>query len=208
MNSEDALTHLLTQYGVQRGSDPARLLVEYLRILRRWNARVNLTASSEWEALAPLFQEAVWAAGVYPPSRQSHLDIGSGAGFPALPLKILRPEMDLEMVESRTKRAVFLESVVHNLGLSAIQVHNERLENFLARIDSRQQWSIISWKALRMKRMQFSLLRRHTTKQTQFWIFHGKDLPLAQPRVSLAGLSLVQQLRCPFARKSFLSIYR
>ena len=208
MKSEEQLTDLLSSFQSDETVKPAGLLAEYLRLLRKWNERVNLTASTEWRDLRPLFQEAIWAADLYPTSHRSHLDIGSGAGFPALLMKILRPRMHLEMVESRTKRAVFLETVVHELGLQNVQVHNRRLESFLCERRQAPVWSVVSWKAVRLNWRQVSLLRQHSSSLTEFWIFHGEELPVEEPERALDGLSLVGKSRFPSVSKRYLSIYR
>jgi len=208
MNPDESLKSLLVSFQHAGESEPARQLSEYLRLLRKWNSKINLTASSEWESLSPLFSEAFWAASLYDASGQFHLDIGSGAGFPALPLKILRPHIHLEMVECRTKRAVFLETVVLDLGLANVLVHNSRIEDFLAGRDSRGRWTVVSWKGLRLNRSQFSHLRDGSTRQVEFWIFHGKELPLEDPQVSLLGLKLAKTSLCPSSDSRYLSIYR
>jgi 16S rRNA (guanine(527)-N(7))-methyltransferase RsmG len=208
MNPEADLKNLLLDFRYEGEGETVRRFSEYLRLLRKWNSKMNLTSSSEWEALRPLLAEAFWAAGLYSVSEQSHLDIGSGAGFPALPMKILRPGMRLEMVESRSKPAVFLETVVRDLGLSNVRVHTSRIEDLLSERNLRGGWTVVSWKGLRLNRAQFSLLRNCAASQAEFWIFHGKELPLEDPQVSLAGLKLVQTELCPSSRARYLSIYK
>ena len=88
MNPDEVLKSLLLNFQHDSEGERVRLLSEYLRLLRKWNSKINLTASSEWDALSPLFSEALWAAGLYPESERSHLDIGSGAGFPAIPMRV------------------------------------------------------------------------------------------------------------------------
>jgi 16S rRNA (guanine527-N7)-methyltransferase len=70
---------------------------------------------------------------VFPPSYASVLDIGSGAGIPGIPIKVIRPKVELTMVESRGKRASFLASAVRSLGLTGARVVHGRAEAMIER---------------------------------------------------------------------------
>ena len=122
-----SLKKLLQDWRIPLDSHPAERMLQYLRLLEKWNSRVNLTASSDWDSIGFLFEEAIWASKFYGKSFARHLDIGSGAGFPAIVLKILNPSIALEMVESREKRAIFLETVLAELGLKDSKVSNSRI---------------------------------------------------------------------------------
>ena len=130
METVEALTRLLKASEILPESEAGRQLAGYLALLHKWNARVNLTSSTDWRVIGPLFREGIWAGKLCPDSVFSHLDIGSGAGFPALLLKILNPRMALEMIESREKKSHFLETVAHQLGLVGVKVHNVRLSDY------------------------------------------------------------------------------
>jgi 16S rRNA (guanine527-N7)-methyltransferase len=108
----------------------------YIDILLRWNARINLTAiRSEEEIVTRHFGESLFLARhVFPdgsaqaPRPTRVLDIGSGAGFPALPLKIHSPQVHLTMIESNHKKATFLREIARALTLTDINVSTERAE--------------------------------------------------------------------------------
>jgi 16S rRNA (guanine527-N7)-methyltransferase len=129
-------------------------LIDYVHLLMKWNARVNLTAiHSPDEIVRRHFGESLFA-GLHlrcstwniaqpdqpkcstwntPPSASSSppeslLDFGSGAGFPGLPIQILWPELPVTLAESRHKKAAFLREVVRSLGLKT-QVWAERVES-------------------------------------------------------------------------------
>jgi 16S rRNA (guanine527-N7)-methyltransferase len=103
----------------------------YARELVDWNQRFNLTAITDPEQIQIrhfLDSLSCWLAlRQAPPGRV--LDIGAGAGFPGLPLKILHPEMQLTLVESTAKKASFLEHIVQVLGLRDVRVLAQRAEN-------------------------------------------------------------------------------
>jgi 16S rRNA (guanine527-N7)-methyltransferase len=102
---------------------------QYIRTLQRWNEKLNLTAIRDpLEILHRHFCESMFA-GVSVPINSGRLaDIGSGPGFPGLPLKILRPELQLFLVESNIKKGTFLAEVIRELGLANARVLISRYE--------------------------------------------------------------------------------
>ena len=111
----------------------------YIDILIRWNARLNLTSVRDPEEMVTRhFGESLFAAGLlFPvnsdrgPARLDHLlDIGSGAGFPGLPIKIWAPELCVTLIESNHKKAAFLREAVRALELTDVSVFSGRAEEF------------------------------------------------------------------------------
>jgi 16S rRNA (guanine527-N7)-methyltransferase len=110
----------------------------YIDTLLRWNARINLTAvRSPEEIVTRHFGESFFLARhLFPHKHREEstakggrvLDIGSGAGFPGLPLKIWNQEINLTMIESNHKKATFLREVVRTLGLDNVVVRSDRAE--------------------------------------------------------------------------------
>lgn len=112
----------------------------YIDVLQRWNARINLTAIRDPEEIVTRhFGESLFLARhLFPADRGSSpaahrprptvLDIGSGAGFPGLPLKIWAPEISLALVESSHKKAAFLREVSRKLTFTDINVITARAE--------------------------------------------------------------------------------
>src|ERR1700684_4327155 len=103
----------------------------YIDLLIRWNARINLTAiRHEEEIVTRHFGESLFAARhLFPgvarapsPAKIRLIDIGSGAGFPGLPIKIWAPEIDLTLIESNQKKATFLREAARKLTLTSINV--------------------------------------------------------------------------------------
>ena len=111
----------------------------YIDLLLRWNARVNLTAIRQPEEIVTRhFGESLFAARHLFPSatpEQSSvpirlIDIGSGAGFPGLPIKIWVPHLDLTQIESNQKKATFLREVARTLTLMNVNVFPGRARDF------------------------------------------------------------------------------
>ncbi len=119
----------------------------YIDLLLRWNARINLTAIRTEEEIVPRhFGESLFmarhlfaaitpgqdGADHRPPITDHCLDIGSGAGFPALPLKIWAPDIQLTLIESNHKKAAFLREVARALTLTNVDVITDRAETLAA----------------------------------------------------------------------------
>lgn len=113
----------------------AERLGAYVELLRRWNAKLNLTRLDRDDAgLARLVIEPL-AAVPYLPRQGTLVDIGSGGGSPAIPLKLAAPGLALRMVEAKTRKAAFLREAVRHLGLDRTEVLAERYEDLLSRRD-------------------------------------------------------------------------
>ena len=95
----------------------------YMEILLLWNEKVNLTAIRDpLEILYRHFCESMYAAKVLALESGRLADVGSGGGFPGLPLKILQPDLHVFLVESNIKKVAFLAEVIRELGLRDAQV--------------------------------------------------------------------------------------
>ncbi len=206
MRPEDALRQWIVSSGHADDHGEVRRLLAYLALLEKWNPRVNLTGTTKWDELGSLFAEAIWAAGFYPKGPVAHLDIGSGAGFPAIPMRVMLPEMRLCLVESRTKRATFLETVVTGLRLEGSRVICSRVEEIL-RSREAPPFDIVSWKGLRLSGDAFELLLAASRPTAQFWVFHGQELPLEAPKRAGRALNLTRREQFPGRPGWQLSIY-
>ena len=103
----------------------------YLELLLKWNAKINLTAVREPKYIVTRhFGESFFAARKLIGREElvTSMDIGSGAGFPGIPLKLLRPLTNICLVEAHSKKAAFLSEVVRELYLQEISVMNRRAE--------------------------------------------------------------------------------
>jgi 16S rRNA (guanine527-N7)-methyltransferase len=102
---------------------------KYLHLLVKWNRKINLTSEKNSEEILQrhVFDSIQYSRFIEPESKL--LDIGSGAGFPGIPLKIIFPKLQLVMVDSQRKRCSFLEAVVRELGLQSTKVINSRAED-------------------------------------------------------------------------------
>ncbi|MES2390225.1 MAG: 16S rRNA (guanine(527)-N(7))-methyltransferase RsmG [Acidobacteriota bacterium] len=114
----DRIADLLAPYLPIPTSELLDQLSTYLDLLLRWNARTNLTAiRSPEEIVRRHFGESLFAAAHLPENLETLLDFGSGAGFPGLPIQLLRPELKVTLAESQHKKSSFLREAVRTLNL-------------------------------------------------------------------------------------------
>jgi 16S rRNA (guanine527-N7)-methyltransferase len=100
-----------------------------MKLLLAWNEKINLTAIRDpLEILYRHFCESMFAAVAVPVENGRLADVGSGAGFPGIPLKIVRPGLEIMLVESNMKKATFLAEVLRNIELPDTRVVVSRYE--------------------------------------------------------------------------------
>jgi 16S rRNA (guanine527-N7)-methyltransferase len=127
--SVDTIRRSLGRFQVQVNDRQVALIQQYMKILARWNEKLNLTAIRDpLEVLHRHFCESMFAATAVPVDSGRLADIGTGAGFPGIPMKIIRPELELFLVESNIKRGTFLAEVLRDLDLPNAKVLISRYE--------------------------------------------------------------------------------
>lgn len=127
--SEETVRRALGEFQISVDLQQVVLIQQYIRTLLRWNEKLNLTAIRDpLEILYRHFCESMFAAGAIPVDKGRLADIGSGPGFPGIPLKIARPELELCLVESNIKKGTFLAEVVRELQLTNTRVLIGRYE--------------------------------------------------------------------------------
>ena len=105
-------------------------LVLFLNEWKRWSLKINLTAETDELSVINkhIYESLQYARAISPYGLL--VDIGSGSGFPAIPIKVMFPKLDVILIESQRKRANFLKAVIRSMGLSAIQCVHGRIEGF------------------------------------------------------------------------------
>ena len=130
MNKNDFINEL-NKIGVILSEDQLNQLDKYYNMLVEYNKNVNLTAITEYnQVLLKHFYDSLTLTKAIELTNQKICDIGTGAGFPGIVLKIAYPNLEITLVESLTKRCVFLNEVIKELGLVDIKVVNQRAEEF------------------------------------------------------------------------------
>jgi 16S rRNA (guanine527-N7)-methyltransferase len=129
--TEREVRDLLAPFELELDSHQAEQIVTYLDLLLRWNVRINLTAvRTPEECVTRHFGETLYLSR-WVELRGENLDIGSGAGFPGLALKIAFPGLATTLLEPVAKKRAFLKEVVRACGMESVEVRPERLDEFL-----------------------------------------------------------------------------
>jgi 16S rRNA (guanine527-N7)-methyltransferase len=127
--SRGAIERAANEFKLTLNEQQVLQIQQYTKILWAWNEKVNLTAIRDpLEILYRHFCESMFGARHLPVENCRLADVGSGGGFPGLPLKILRPDLNVFLVESNVKKATFLAEVIRELGLTDARVLVNRFE--------------------------------------------------------------------------------
>ena len=141
VSSMQLLVTTAPELGLSLDSAQLRQFEAYYRELADWNSRMNLTSVIDYEEVQ--VKHFLDSLTVLPalahtlPSDARLVDVGAGAGFPGLPLKLVCPSISLDLVESTGKKATFLRHVVETLGLTGVEVHTGRAEDLAHRPELR-----------------------------------------------------------------------
>ncbi|GAA0367847.1 16S rRNA (guanine(527)-N(7))-methyltransferase RsmG [Alkalibacterium iburiense] len=141
----------LTKRDIPISEEKMRQFERYLDLLREWNEKINLTAITEREeAYLKHFYDSL-TAGLYVDFNKgvhSLCDVGSGAGFPSIPLKIIYPNLKITIVDSLKKRIGFLETLVKELGLEDVHLYHDRAETFGQNKEFRASFDYVTARAV------------------------------------------------------------
>src|SRR6202521_2024604 len=127
--SEQTIRNALKEFGLEVSDVQVSQIQQYMKILLTWNEKLNLTAIRDpLDIMYRHFCESMHAGGSVPMAKGRLADVASGAGSPGLPLKILRPNLHVFLIESNVKKATFLAEVIRGLGLADTRVLVSRYE--------------------------------------------------------------------------------
>ncbi|MBR5524423.1 MAG: 16S rRNA (guanine(527)-N(7))-methyltransferase RsmG [Clostridia bacterium] len=142
MFDRDLFARCAAPYGVEVTPELTERLGTYARLLVEWNEKMNLTAITDPVGIAVKhFADSLTVATLLPDGEFSLIDVGTGAGFPGVPLALLRPDCRLTLLDSLNKRLVFLEEVCRAVELPVTLIH-ARAEEGGRRADLREQYDV------------------------------------------------------------------
>jgi 16S rRNA (guanine527-N7)-methyltransferase len=131
--SNSDIEKLLRPYGVDLKSGVADRIAAYISLLLKWNRTISLTTVTDPSQILKFhFGESIFAAPAVNIDQSRLADVGSGAGFPGLPLAMVVPGLNVTLIESNKKKCAFLSEVVRELLLPNVTVFRGRMEEFLA----------------------------------------------------------------------------
>jgi 16S rRNA (guanine527-N7)-methyltransferase len=165
----DKLPKYLAEVGVHASPEQLEQFRAHFDLLVRWNERTNLTAIRDPVAiLRRHFAESAYLTQVVRLGPGTLVDIGSGAGFPGIPVKVISPETRVVLVEAVQKKAAFLKEVARAVGLPGLEVFAGRFEDFQGAAD----W--ITMRAVKMEPRLNEAIRRNVPRGT-YAIFLGES---------------------------------
>lgn len=192
-------------------------LAAYYQLLETWNEKVNLTAFSLSEGQDGAFDRLLiepLVAAKHLQSTRGHgrphgpvlgprprlLDIGSGGGSPAIPMKLAIPSLVLTMVESKTRKSAFLREAIRHLSLADAVVETARAEDLLTRAELHESQDLVTVRAVRVEQRLLVHLQAFLRLGGRILLFRtssGADTPplVAPPLVYEATWTLVDTLR-------------
>ena len=198
--SSDTIRRALGEFQLTANDLQVSQIQQYIRTLLAWNEKVNLTAIREpLEILYRHFCESMYAANVISLQKGRLADIGSGGGFPGIPLKIMLPDMEVFLVESNVKKATFLAEVVRDLQLTGTRVLVSRYEELDEEV---APLNVVCCRALGEVEPLLAWARseRVGAKETILWI-GGRDLEVAR---RVAGWKWRDPIAIPQSLRRFL----
>ena len=142
------LSRCAAGFGVEVDAALAERFDTYARLLVEWNEKMNLTAITDPTGIAVKhFADSLTAAPLLPPGEISLIDVGTGAGFPGVPLALLRGDIRLTLLDSLNKRLTFLDELCRALALPVTLIH-ARAEEGGQRADLRERFDVATARAV------------------------------------------------------------
>jgi len=200
----DRISELLIPSWENRALVPARteLLRTYLALLLQWNSKMNLTAVRDPEQIvARHFGESLFAARhLFPElAAASVVDIGSGAGFPGIPIKVWNDKVELTLIESNQKKSAFLREAVRVLHLDQVSIQSARAETVATRAD------VVTLRAVEHFEQILPTARQLMHPRGRMALLIGEG-QLQIVRAQLSDLAWQEPLRIPLSRNRVLLI--
>ena len=143
--------NLLAEQNLPLSDQQKKQFERYFELLIEWNEKINLTAIIDkeevylkhfYDSIAPILQ------GLIPNENIKLLDIGAGAGFPSLPMKILYPQLDVTIIDSLNKRINFLQLLAQELDLDDVHFYHGRAEDLAQDKNFRAQYDFVTARAV------------------------------------------------------------
>jgi len=132
--------------GINLNKEQIKKFFQYLELLIQWNQKINLTSlKTPQEIIIKHFLDSISCTKTinkYIIEGVSIIDVGTGAGFPGIPIKIVYPSISLSLLEVRKKKVIFLEKIVEEMNFQRVEILNGRAEAFGKCPDYREKYDI------------------------------------------------------------------
>jgi len=146
-DDENILINGCQKMGINLNNEQIKKFSRYLELLVQWNQKINLTSlKTPQEIIIKHFLDSIScikAINKYIDTEGvSVIDVGAGAGFPGIPIKIICPSVRLSLLEARKKKTIFLEKVTEEMNFQQVEILNGRAETFGKGADHRERYDI------------------------------------------------------------------
>lgn len=144
----DLIIEGAAHYGIRVSTFQVSLFAQHASALLEWNRKTNLTAIVEpIQVAVKHYLDAIIAVN-YLPAQGAILDLGTGAGFPGIPLKILRPDQPMTLIDGSRKKISFVKSMIRQLGLSQVAAIQARSEELAKRSEFKERFAVVVSRAV------------------------------------------------------------
>lgn len=197
-----ALTSEVESFGLSPlTSQQESRLVSHYTMLCRWNARTNLTRIiAPREAAGLHYSESLFGAGFIGPAR-TVLDVGSGAGFPAIPLAVAMPDVQVTALESDHKKALFLKEAKDALNLENFKVVRARLEEF-----DWAAYDLLTSRAVERAEAIFSSVINSLCASRRLMLYCTSEL-VARLKEQVSGCCVIEAHPIPQSERRVIAIF-
>ncbi len=178
MDFREALEWAAADYGLVLNTVQQQQFTLYYQLLVEWNGKMNLTAITAPQEVA--VKHMVDSLSCYDerlfPQGAKVIDVGTGAGFPGIPLKIFRPDLRLTLLDSLNKRLVYLQAVVDKLSLAEVQFIHGRAEDVAHNRKFREKFSLVTSRAVARMTVLTELCLPFASVGGYFLALKGRDV--------------------------------
>lgn len=198
MLPEEFRQQLLAE-GVSLTEQQMTQFATYFRLLVEWNEKMNLTAITEEKEvyLKHFYDSLLVGLKMEFAPNASICDVGSGAGFPSIPLKILYPELSVTIVDSLNKRITFLNELTNQLGLTGVHLYHDRAETFGQNPEFREQFDYVTARAVARLNVLAELCLPLVKKEGYFLALKAakseEELQEAKPAIAQLGGKFIEE---------------
>lgn len=178
-------------------SEFARLCQAYVSLVSHWNSIINLVSGGDvdnllknliYQSISPLSEESV------PPGSRV-LDVGSGAGIPALPLKFARPDLKITLLEPRRKKTLFLQRVIDELDLEDVEVVRGRLEEGNVKPEWQSSFDLVTTRGTGSAPALFQQIKLLIRPGGACWFYKGTAGPREANELRKSGLTKLRLMQ-------------
>ena len=166
----------LAKINLKIEKEEVKKFYEYMKMLIEWNKKINLTAiNDEKEIIIKHFIDSL-TISKYIENAESMVDVGTGAGFPGIPIKIINKDLEVVLVDSLNKRINFLNEVIEKLGLKNIKAIHARAEDLGKDKKYREKFDVVTSRAVANMTVLVEYLLPLTKKEGKCICMKGSEI--------------------------------